>query len=251
MVRNYTQEIMNTTISMLRNNINENGINDYNVLIVDNGSPLTSKDIVSFGEYDIYYTNNKQRFKNKNIDLQLHDMLNCIDKYDIKDDDFVIKIDYNCIAHPSSSFIKRIQELCCDYNKFDCVICYGIINNTVESKIGKCINYVYGMRCKYLKNLNDGNLPTYSGCILYKDWASVSFDIPDDKTICMKTLGFYIHAEDGATKYISIWYNYETSLYTIVSVDDIVSLEILWIAFSAYEWELLYTSAKSSGSNEP
>ena len=206
MSQEYTREMVRITIRMLRNNINEYMMPEYKMFIVDNDTEEVCKDSIKiFEECEIYYTNNKQRFKNKqSIDLQLHDMLDCINMYDMKDEDFIVKIDYNCISHPSSSFIKKLNELSEDYNKFDCIICYGIINNTITSKIGRCINKVYGIRCRYLKTLNDGNLNVYSDYIIHRDWASVSFDIPDEKTVCMKTLGFYIHTPSSNSEYVSI-----------------------------------------------
>ena len=195
-----TKYILNITLGMLRNNITRYKLSDYKIFIIHSGNE--DHTLKTFRGCEIYYTLNKEKFKNKpDVDIQIHDMLKSIEYLKIEDNDFIVKIDYNCVPNSGSMYIGLLSELTKNDSLYDCIISYGVIGNTILKKTGYCIKNVYAMRCKYLKQLNDGYVKSSMSYMVHRDWASVSYSIPDDKVIFLKNLDFNIYSLYGDGKY--------------------------------------------------
>ena len=86
---------------------------------------------------EVYYTeNNFKQTGNKGL-KELHDILDCIDKYNINDSDFIVKMTGRYILDDNSEFINIIKNI--HNTNYDCVIKYGPYNNPVNYKMDDCI----------------------------------------------------------------------------------------------------------------
>jgi hypothetical protein len=84
-----------------------------------------------------------------------------------------------------SPFIDRILYLS---DNIDCILRYGSFMTPSDTKVKDCITGLIGMRCKYVKLIEepDGNNP------VEWNWASVTYQIPEERLIAMKSLGLYM-----------------------------------------------------------
>ena len=123
--------------------------NKYKIIIVENnGRRKTFLD--KFGVEVNYTNNNKQSIKNKGI-KEILDILNCIDKYHIKDNDFVVKITGRYILDNNSNFFQKLSTLKSDIH---CMLKFGSYFNPVNYPVDDCITGLIGMRAIYYKMIN-------------------------------------------------------------------------------------------------
>lgn len=134
----------------IRNNLSYNLDKIRPIIIENNGKRETFLD--RFG-VDVHYTeNNNQSFKHKGIN-ELMDIKSAISKYDIKDDDIVIKLTgrYKLI---DDSFFKTVIENTESYDAF--VKFFNVF--TEEFIENDCVLGLFAVRCKYLKDFEYDSL---------------------------------------------------------------------------------------------
>lgn len=155
--------------------------NNYKIIIIENnGKRETFLD--EFG-VDVFYTNNNFQNNEKGF-TELKDILDCIDYYSIKDDDFIVKITGRYILEKNSNFVTNIKNI----DKYDCLIKYGSFIKSVNFKTNDCITGLIGMKCKYIKQIE---YPNPNECVEWK-WANVTYKIEDTKICILDNLGIYI-----------------------------------------------------------
>jgi hypothetical protein len=160
------------------------------IIIENNGKRETFLD--NFG-IEIYYTNNNNiNTRNKGL-IELTDIHSCINHYDIRDSDFVVKLTGRYLLHNDSIFINELKKVN-NNNNIHCIIKYGWWEEPVNKRNKSCITGVIGMLCKYVKQIKP-----VSQCIEF-DWANVSNTISDDNLIMLDKIGIDVYP--GNKKYI-------------------------------------------------
>jgi len=159
-------------------------IENYKIIIVENNGPRHTF-LHELG-CDVYYTDNNNLKQNNKGYKELQDILDCIDKYDIHDNDFIVKMTGRYILTDNSEFMNVIKNI--HITNYSCVIRYGSYFKPVTYKIDDCITGLIGMSCIYVKQIEK---PTERECVEWK-WGKVT-KLIDDKKICIvNTLGINI-----------------------------------------------------------
>lgn len=114
----------------------------------------------------LYTNNNKYDTTNKGI-KELFDIKECISKFNINDDDFIVKFTGRYYIKDNSEFIKTLEIL--NDDNYDCIIKHAsFIKNLFN--INDSVTGLIGMRCKYVKLLY---IPNESQCIEWV-WAEIA-----------------------------------------------------------------------------
>jgi hypothetical protein len=171
-------------ISQLKNTIKNLNIENYKIIIVENnGNRYTFLNML---DCEVYYTkNNFLKTGNKGI-KELRDILDCIDKYNINDTDFIVKMTGRYILNDNSEFMNIIKNI---HNiNYDCVIKYGSFFKPVNYKMNDCITGLIGLSCYYVKLIES---PNENECVEWK-WGKVTNLIDDNKIYVVNNLGINI-----------------------------------------------------------
>jgi|LakMenEpi03Aug12_release.lakeMendotaPanAssembly.Ray.scaffolds.fasta_scaffold73946_3 hypothetical protein len=181
-------------INQLKQIIKNLNIENYKIIIVENnGNRYTFLNML---DCEVYYTkNNFLKTGNKGI-KELQDILDCIDKYNINDTDFIVKMTGRYILNDNSEFMNIIKNI---HNiNYDCVIKYGSFFKPVNYKMNDCITGLIGLSCYYVKLIEK---PNENECVEWK-WGKVT-NLIDDKKICLvNNLG--INICPGSNKYFKV-----------------------------------------------
>jgi hypothetical protein len=171
-------------INTLKKYIKNSDIMNFKIVIVENNGYKNT--FLNNLNCDVLYTtNNFLKTSNKGY-KELQDILECIEKFHIKDTDFIVKMTGRYILGDDSEFmhvIKRINE-----SKYDCVIKYGSYLNPVGFKMNDCITGLIGMTCKFIKKIDN---PKQNECVEWK-WAEIACSIADEKVFKVNKLGINI-----------------------------------------------------------
>jgi hypothetical protein len=172
----------------LKNTIENIGIDDFRIIIVENnGEQSTFLDDLGC---EVYYTNNNSLDLEKGY-KELRDILDCIENYNIKDTDFIVKMTGRYMLNDNSEFMHVITNV--KNTNYECIIKYISNNSPVDYRIEHCFTGLIGMRCKYIKlinnkqNDNDENFE-----VIEHKWAKVTFLIKDENIYKCKMLGIYV-----------------------------------------------------------
>lgn len=170
-------------------------IENYKIIIIENnGSRRTFLDSLNC---IVFYTNNNKLLGNVDKGYkELKDIHDCIDFYNIKDDDFIVKMTGRYILENNSEFMNIIKNI--HITKYYCVIKYGPYFKPVDYKTNNCITGLIGMSCFYVKQIQ---YITKNECIETK-WADITYSIDDNKICLVKTLG--IHICPGSNTYFIV-----------------------------------------------
>ena len=171
-------------ISQLKNTIKNLNIENYKIIIVENnGNRYTFLNML---DCEVYYTKNIfLKTGNKGI-KELQDILDCIDKYNINDTDFIVKMTGRYILNDNSEFMNIIKNI---HNiNYDCVIKYGSFFKPVNYKMNDCITGLIGLSCYYVKLIEK---PNENECVEWK-WGKVTNLIDDNKIYLVNNLGINI-----------------------------------------------------------
>lgn len=145
---------------------------------------------------DVFYTkNNFLKTKNKGI-KELQDIKDCIVEYDIKNDDFIVKMTGRYILMDDSEFMQVLQRR--NELDIDCIIKYGSYMKPVDYQVKDCITGLIGMKCEFVKEIEQpmGNKP-----VEWK-WAAKTYDIDKSRIYNVKKLG--IHICPGCNTYFQV-----------------------------------------------
>lgn len=182
-------------INLLKNAITINNINNYKIIIVENNG--IRKTFLDELDCEVFYTNNNSLHTSNKGYKELQDVLDCIDKYNITNDDFIVKITARYFLHFDSEFIISLKDI--DKKNYDCIIKYGWYGGPVDYKTNDCITALIGMRSYYIKQIEK---PNENECVEWK-WAKVTYLMDDDKIYKVNKLGIDI-APFGSTNYSSL-----------------------------------------------
>jgi hypothetical protein len=159
------------------------------ILIENNGKRETFLDL--YRGCEVFYTNNNTiKTKNKGL-KELKDVKDCIEHYKISDDDFVVKLSGRYRITDPSPFIDRLRYLS---DTMDCILRYGSFNRPSDTRVKDCITGLIGMRCKYVKLIEE---PHENDPVEWK-WAWVTYQIPEERILIMKSLGLYMRPMNTA-----------------------------------------------------
>lgn len=171
-------------INKLKQVINNLNIENYKIIIIENNNNkntfLDTLNCITF------YTNNNFLKTNNKGCKELQDILDCIDKFNINDTDFIVKMTGRYILEDDSEFMSIIKNI--NNTKYDCVIKYGPYFNPVNYKMNDCITGLIGMTCGYIKKIEK---PDENECAEWK-WAKVTYLIEDEKIYKVNKLGINI-----------------------------------------------------------
>jgi len=187
------QEQYTNGINKLKQLISNKTIQNYKIIIVENNG--SRETFLNLFECEVYYTNNNFSNKEKGY-KELQDVLDCIEYYNIRDDDFIVKITGRYILDDNSEFMDEIANL--ENKNYDCVIKYGSFGRPLDYKVNDCITGLIGMRCIYVKQIEK---PKEDECVEWK-WAGVT-NLIDNRSIHMvKNLGINICPGSNSYFYI-------------------------------------------------
>jgi hypothetical protein len=156
----------------LKKIIQELNIENYKIIIIENNGERYT--FLNMLDCEVYYTeNNFLQTGNKGI-KELQDILDCIYKYNIYDNDFIIKITGRYILNDNSEFMNIIKNI--HNTNYDCVIKYGSYLKPLNYKMDDCITGLIGMSCYYVKLIET---PLEHECVEWK-WGKVT-NLIDDK----------------------------------------------------------------------
>jgi hypothetical protein len=186
----YTNGIIN-----LKRMIEKIQINNYKIIIIENNGERDT--ILNKLDCEVFYTrNNFLPIHNKGY-KELQDIFDCIKKYNILDDDFIVKMTGRYILDHESNFMNIIKNL--NNTKYECVIKYGSYLKPSYYKIDDCVTGLIGMSCFYVKQIE---YPTTNNeCVEWK-WAKVTRLINNNKICPVHHLG--IHICPGSNRYIKV-----------------------------------------------
>ena len=169
------------------------------VIIVENTGKKFKTFLNSFG-FDVYYTsNNNINTQNKGI-KEIYDILECIKKYNIQDNDFIVKMTGRYYLNNNSDFINQILN----FKNYDCIIRYGSYNKPTNVIVQDCITGLIGLKAKYIKqiDLSKGiNNKTYP---MEWEWAKVTLNIDINNIKIMEKLGIFIKPSWKIKKFFEV-----------------------------------------------
>jgi hypothetical protein len=173
-------------INKLKTVIQNLNIENYKIIIIENNG-LRPTFLDSFG-CDVFYTNNNNTIKLSNKGIkELKDVHDCIQHYNIQDDDFIVKITGRYILHDNSEFMRIIKNL--PNEPYHCVLRYGHFHRPVPYKVKDCITGLIGMTCYYVKKIQ---YPTDEIVWVEWKWAETTYEIDDFYIYSVNTLGIEI-----------------------------------------------------------
>jgi len=165
----------------------------YKIIIVENnGERPTFLD--DFGVDVLYTKNNFIQTNNKGV-KELRDIHDCIEKHNIPDDSFVVKMTGRYILERDSPFITQIKFRSV---LVDCIVRFGSYMSPNNTQSEDCITGLIGMRCKFIKEIE---YPVGNEVVEWK-WAKKTYDIPLANVIAMDRLGIAICP--GSNTYFSV-----------------------------------------------
>jgi len=168
-------------INKLKKIIKNLNFENYKIIVVENNGKKDT--FLNRLDCEVYYTeNNFIQTTNKGL-KELQDILDCIDKYNIKDTDFIVKMTGRYILDDDSEFMNVIK-----HKNFDCVIKYGSYFKPVNYKMDDCITGLIGMICLFVKQIEK---PNENECVEWK-WGKVTKLIDDEKIYLVNKLGINI-----------------------------------------------------------
>jgi hypothetical protein len=181
-------------INNLKQITHDLNIENFKIIIVENNMKTDS--FLNELDCEVYYTaNNFLHTHNKGY-KELQDVLDCIDKYNISDADFIVKMTGRYILDKNSEFMNIIKNI--HNTKYDCVIKYGPYFKPVNYKMDDCITGLIGMTCFYIKQIEK---PTEHECVEWK-WGKVTRLIDNKKIYLVNNLG--INICPGSNKYFYV-----------------------------------------------
>lgn len=178
-----TQKYINgiLTLKKIIKNLN---IENYKIIIIENNG--LRETFLNTLDCEVFYTNNNFLNINNNGYKELQDILDCIQQYNIKDEDFIVKMTGRYILNDNSEFMNTLTNL--HNTKYECVIKYGSFLSPVDYKMDDCITGLIGMSAIYIKQIEK---PLVHECVEWK-WGKVTRLIDDTHIYKVNTLGISI-----------------------------------------------------------
>lgn len=167
----------------------------YKLVIVENNSlidrlPFHLKKhrtfLEDFGIPVVYTRNNMYRIKNYGT-KELLDVKHVVDKFNIQDDDFIVKITGRYVLDKVSPFFDVIDKL--EETPYSAVVRFGAYTNFEKRREkDNCTTGLIGLKCKYVKQLDLPDEDTF----IEQIWARKIAELPDDQVCTIEKLGIFI-----------------------------------------------------------
>jgi hypothetical protein len=166
-------------------------IPNINIVIVENTNK-TSSFLDSFGIPVLYTDTNKIVTNNKGI-KEIEDVFKCIKHFNMKDDDFLIKITGRYFVHDDSKFVNIIRNF--NVKPYDAVLRYGYytLSKIYMEKCYICITGLIGMKVSYVKMIE---IPDETTDIERK-WADIANTINEENLFMLDKLGVTQYISNG------------------------------------------------------
>ena len=177
-------------INKLKQRIHYLNIQDYKIIIIENNGIRNT--FLDTSGCEIYYTRNNFLLTNNKGYKELKDIRDCIIKFNIADNDFIVKMTGRYILNDDSEFMNIIKNV--HNTKYDCVLKYGSYCNPVDYKMDDCITGLIGMSCVYVKQIEP---PDEDECVEWK-WSKVAKKIDNSKIYLVNSLGINICPKTNA-----------------------------------------------------
>lgn len=169
----------------LKSMIDKIKLKNYKIIIVENnGKRQTYLDAF---DCDVVYTNNNYvKTANKGI-KELMDVREVIQKYNIDEDDFIVKMTGRYILDEDSPFMNALSEM--ETKNYESICKYGKFMDFVNipSNDEDCNTGLIGLKCKYVKQIE---MPKEMECVEWK-WAKVVNSLNKENVCFLDKLGIY------------------------------------------------------------
>ena len=161
------------------------------VLVENNNNTSTFLDMFQ-DKCLIYYTNNNSIDCNYGT-REIIDVQDCIKKFNIQDDDYIVKQTGRYFLAPSCPFFDELVNL--QNTNYECIIKYGWWEKPSPVKVADCISGLLCMKAKYAKTVEN----SYELDFAEYRWARATFPIEDSRICILRTLGIHIdpHKNNG------------------------------------------------------
>lgn len=170
------------------------------IIIVENTGKKHRTFLNDYG-FDVFYTDNNHKCNTHNKGVkELKDVCDCIEKYNIKDEDLVIKMTGRYILNENSEFISEIIN----YKNQDCILRYGSFFKPVNERVTDCITGLIGMKAKHIKNIDMKAGYKKKEYPMEWEWARVTLNIDLNKIKIMNKLGISISPSSAKNKYFEV-----------------------------------------------
>jgi len=166
------------------------------IFIVENNCQDNRSFLDDLGLPVIYSKNNY--INSKNIGQKwLTDMKYCIELHSIPDDVFVCHMTGRYLLESESEFIQNLKK---DITNVDAIVRFGsYYPNASTHRQKDCVTGLFGMRCKYFRELPD----KFEGCVEWIVAEKILNNVEEKKCTPLKKLGIQI-APGGYDNYYSI-----------------------------------------------
>ena len=137
----------------------------------------------------LYTNNNSIQTNNKGI-KEIHDILDCIKFFDIKDDDMIVKLTGRYLVDIDSEVFKILDS---NNPNIDCIIKYGWYDEPSDTMLTSCITGLIANRCRDIKKIE---IPGENICLEWT-WANMTTQyIEKDKIYKPNKLGVLMYVNN-------------------------------------------------------
>ena len=171
-------------INSLKNIIKNLKIDNYKIIIIENNGKRNTF-LETLDETVFYTDNNFLKTKNKGI-KELKDIKDCINHFDIKDNDFIVKLTGRYLIDEKSVFMNVIKNI--HNTNYKCVVKFGSYIKPVNHKTNDCITGLIGMTSFYIKQIEN---PNSNQPVEWK-WGKIASSIENENIFILDELGIYI-----------------------------------------------------------
>ncbi len=179
----------------------------YKVVIVENTSKMGQKFSLihktfldKFRVPILYTTNNELIYKTYNYGIiELVDIKQCINHFQIPDDDFVIKMTGRYRLDDDCPFFDVVDNL--DKKPYSAVVRYNqFYCDPSLTKTDLCVTGLIGLKCKYIKQIQ--NLEFDDMRSIEHKWVDVINAINDEEVCILQKLGLYVNTRKFEIYYV-------------------------------------------------
>jgi hypothetical protein len=182
---NYEVRKMQYTRALMQTIAQTHDIPNLKIIIVENNNNTTTF-LDEFNDICmINYTDNNKIDCNYGT-REIIDVQDCIKKYKIQDEDYVVKQTGRYFLKDNSPFVEELRNL--ETTQYECVMTYGSYQKKSAVRMQDCISGLLCMKAKYVKVVENNMEWDFAE---YR-WARASLRIPDDRAKNLSTLGIYI-----------------------------------------------------------
>ena len=169
----------------------------YQIVIVENNSILQKRLRIgphrtfldNFGVPVLYTRSNQIITRNYGI-MELLDVFECIKKFNIPEDDFIVKITGRYLLSDNPIFLNEVKKL--SQTKYDAIVRYGsYMDNPAPEKSSHCVTGLVGLKCKYVKEIEIPDEDTY----VEEKWCKKISSLDESKVCVLPVLGVFIRPE--------------------------------------------------------